>query len=91
MPTMAVDTHIFRVANRTGLAPGKTVLNVEENLLKRIPKQYLQDAHHWIILHGRYICKARKPCCDICLFMLPVNIKTKKQPKYRQTFATIFQ
>lgn len=65
-PTMAVDTHIFRVANRTGLAPGKTVLAVEKKLLKNIPVEFLQDAHHWLILHGRYICKARKPECPAC-------------------------
>ncbi len=73
-PTMAVDTHIFRVANRTGLAPGKTVLAVEHALLKRVPEEFLQDAHHWLILHGRYTCKARRPDCwqcpirDICRF-----------------------
>jgi len=66
-PTMAVDTHIFRVANRTGLAPGKTPLAVELALLKRIPAEFLQDAHHWLILHGRYVCKARKPECWRCL------------------------
>lgn len=65
-PTMAVDTHIFRVANRTGLAPGKTPLEVEQQLLKRIPKAYLMHAHHWLILHGRYICQARKPLCWQC-------------------------
>jgi endonuclease-3 len=65
-PTMAVDTHIFRVANRTGLAPGKTVLAVEKKLLKNVPAEFLQDAHHWLILHGRYVCKARKPNCPGC-------------------------
>ncbi|MFP4207798.1 MAG: endonuclease III [Wenzhouxiangella sp.] len=65
-PTMAVDTHIFRVANRTGLAPGKTVLAVEKALLKRVPALYLKNAHHWLILHGRYTCKARKPLCRQC-------------------------
>ena len=65
-PTMAVDTHIFRLANRTGLAPGKDVLEVEKRLLRRIPKEYLRDAHHWLILHGRYVCVARKPKCDEC-------------------------
>ncbi len=65
-PTMAVDTHIFRLGNRTGLAPGKTPLEVEQKLLKRIPAQYLHDAHHWLILHGRYVCTARKPHCDRC-------------------------
>ena len=65
-PTMAVDTHIFRLANRTGLAPGKDVVEVEKRLLRRIPKEYLRDAHHWLILHGRYVCVARKPKCDKC-------------------------
>ena len=65
-PTMAVDTHIFRVSNRTGLAPGKTPLEVEQKLLKRIPAHYLVDAHHWLILHGRYVCQARKPQCEAC-------------------------
>lgn len=65
-PTIAVDTHIFRVANRTGLAPGKTVLEVEKKLLKRVPKEYQHDAHHWLILHGRYTCIARKPRCGSC-------------------------
>jgi len=65
-PTMAVDTHIFRVANRTGLAPGKTVRAVEDALLKRVPPEFLQDAHHWLILHGRYVCKARAPACPSC-------------------------
>lgn len=64
--TMAVDTHIFRVANRTGIAPGKTVLAVEKGLLKCVPKAYLLDAHHWMILHGRYVCQARKPRCGSC-------------------------
>jgi len=66
-PTIAVDTHLFRLGNRTGLAPGKTPLEVERNLEKRIPKVYLQHAHHWLILHGRYICKARKPDCPSCI------------------------
>ncbi len=65
-PTMAVDTHIFRVSNRTGLAPGKTPLAVEKALLKRVPAAYLKDAHHWLILHGRYTCQARKPLCGQC-------------------------
>ena len=65
-PTMAVDTHIFRMGNRTGLAPGKTPYEVEMQLLKRIPQQYLVDAHHWLILHGRYVCQARKPQCWQC-------------------------
>lgn len=65
-PTIAVDTHIFRVGNRTGLAPGKTPRDVENGLLKVVPEQFRQHAHHWLILHGRYICKARKPQCHIC-------------------------
>jgi len=65
-PTMAVDTHLFRLGNRTGLAPGKTPLAVELKLLKRIPPAYLVDAHHWLILHGRYVCQARKPLCWQC-------------------------
>ena len=65
-PTMAVDTHIFRVGNRTGLATGKTPLAVEMQLMKRIPASYLVDAHHWLILHGRYVCQARKPLCWQC-------------------------
>ncbi|MEL0169077.1 MAG: endonuclease III [Pseudomonadaceae bacterium] len=65
-PTMAVDTHIFRVSNRTGIAPGKTVLAVEKQLLKHVPKEFLVDAHHWLILHGRYVCKARTPQCGSC-------------------------
>ncbi|MFT3756022.1 MAG: endonuclease III [Pseudoxanthomonas sp.] len=73
-PTIAVDTHIFRVSNRTGLAPGKDVRAVEDKLLKVVPDQFKLDAHHWLILHGRYVCKARKPDCpqcvirDLCLF-----------------------
>ena len=66
-PTIAVDTHIFRVANRTGLAPGKTPLAVELGLLKAVPPAYRKDAHHWLILHGRYVCKARKPECWRCV------------------------
>jgi endonuclease III len=65
-PTIAVDTHIFRVANRTGLAPGKTVRAVEEKLLKVVAPEFRRDAHHWLILHGRYICKARRPQCPVC-------------------------
>jgi endonuclease-3 len=66
-PTMAVDTHIFRVGNRTGLAPGKTPLEVELKLEKRVPERYRLHAHHWLILHGRYVCKARKPDCPVCI------------------------
>ncbi|WP_349573400.1 endonuclease III [Azotobacter salinestris] len=64
--TMAVDTHIFRVSNRTRIAPGKNVLEVERKLIRLVPKEYLLDAHHWLILHGRYVCKARKPLCGSC-------------------------
>lgn len=66
-PTMAVDTHIFRVGNRTGLAPGKDVLAVEQMLEKRVPEPYRLHAHHWLILHGRYVCKARRPDCPVCV------------------------
>ncbi|MEZ5877230.1 MAG: endonuclease III [Tepidamorphaceae bacterium] len=66
-PTIAVDTHIFRVSNRTGLAPGKDVRVVEDNLERVVPEAYKRDAHHWLILHGRYICKARKPACNRCI------------------------
>ena len=76
-PTMAVDTHLFRLGNRTGLAPGKTPLEVEEKLLKRIPKPYLVDAHHWLILHGRYICQARKPLCWQCAVSTVCDFKPK--------------
>ena len=76
-PTMAVDTHIFRVANRTGLAPGKNVLAVEKGLLKHIPKDYLLDAHHWLILHGRYTCVARSPKCGQCLIADLCDFKEK--------------
>jgi endonuclease-3 len=65
--TIAVDTHIFRVANRTGLATGKTVRSVEDKLLKLVPPEFIQDAHHWLILHGRYVCKARNPACPTCI------------------------
>lgn len=65
-PTMAVDTHIFRVSNRTGLAPGRNPLQVEEGLMRRVPARYLVDAHHWLILHGRYVCQARQPQCGRC-------------------------
>ncbi len=76
-PTMAVDTHIFRVSNRTGLAPGKDVLAVEMALLKRVPKDYLIDAHHWLILHGRYTCKARSPDCAKCMVEPLCSFKEK--------------
>ena len=76
-PTMAVDTHIFRLGNRTGLAPGKTPLEVEKKLLKRIPAAYLVHAHHWLILHGRYICKARTPQCGQCTVAACCDFKPK--------------
>jgi len=66
-PTIAVDTHIFRVSNRTGIAPGKTPLEVEKRLLRLVPDEFKQDSHHWLILHGRYVCKARKPACPDCV------------------------
>ena len=68
-PAMAVDTHIYRVANRTGIAPGKTVRAVEDRLMRLVPKPFLRDAHHWLILHGRYTCRARKPLCDACVIV----------------------
>jgi endonuclease-3 len=74
---MAVDTHLFRLGNRTGLAPGKTPLAVELKLLKRVPKAYLVDAHHWLILHGRYICQARTPQCWQCGVSDCCDYKTK--------------
>ena len=79
-PTMAVDTHIFRVSNRTGLAKGTTVEAVEAQLLKVIPKHYLMDAHHWLILHGRYTCKARSPLCATCLVADVCAFKDKNLP-----------
>ena len=76
-PTMAVDTHIFRVGNRTGLAPGKTPYEVEMQLLRRVPADYVVDAHHWLILHGRYICQARKPLCARCAVSRYCDFKPK--------------
>jgi endonuclease-3 len=76
-PTIAVDTHIFRVSNRTGLALGKTPLQVELKLLKAVPEEFLQDAHHWLILHGRYTCKARKPNCPECIVQDLCNFRHK--------------
>ncbi len=86
-PTMAVDTHIFRVANRTGLAPGKDVRAVEDGLLKRVPAEFMQDAHHWLILHGRYVCKARKPDCPRCVIrdLCRWPDKTPGEPPCRPT------
>lgn len=76
-PTMAVDTHIFRVGNRTGLAPGKTPLAVEQQLMKRVPPAYAVDSHHWLILHGRYVCQARKPLCPRCAVVAYCDFKDK--------------
>jgi len=76
---MAVDTHIFRVSNRTGLAPGKNVLEVEKKLLKNVPREYLLDAHHWLILHGRYVCVARKPKCGSCPIEDLCDFKSKTE------------
>ena len=76
-PTIAVDTHIFRVANRTGLAPGRDVRTVEDKLVKVIPAKFKQDAHHWLILHGRYVCKARKPDCPHCVIRDLCRFKDK--------------
>ncbi len=76
-PTMAVDTHIFRLGNRTGLAPGKNVVQVEQGLLKRIPAHYMVDAHHWLILHGRYVCQARTPRCWECAVSHTCDYKPK--------------
>jgi endonuclease-3 len=78
-PTIAVDTHIFRLANRIGLAPGKTVLEVENKLLKVVPDEFKHDAHHWLILHGRYVCQARKPKCSACIIHDLCEYKDKEQ------------
>ena len=87
-PTIAVDTHIFRVSNRTGLAPGKNVLQVEQKLVKQVPAEYAVDAHHWLILHGRYVCKARNPNCaqcvliDLCGYKHKIITKTEDTPLF---------
>jgi endonuclease-3 len=78
-PTIAVDTHIFRVANRTNIAPGKDVLEVEKKLLKFVPEEFRHDAHHWLILHGRYVCQARKPKCATCIIRDLCEYKGKEQ------------
>ncbi|GAA0787109.1 endonuclease III [Marinobacterium sediminicola] len=78
-PAMAVDTHIFRVSNRTRIAPGKTVLEVEKKLLRFVPKPFLIDAHHWLILHGRYVCTARKPRCGACIIEDLCEFKDKTE------------
>jgi endonuclease-3 len=80
-PTMAVDTHIFRVANRTNIAPGKTVRAVEDRLIKVVPPEFQHDAHHWLILHGRYVCIARKPKCPECLIRDLCEYKAKTRPE----------
>jgi len=87
-PTLAVDTHVFRVSNRTGLAPGTTVLDVELRLLERVPEQFLANAHHWLILHGRYICQAKRPLCEVCAVATwcdsaPKALKTPPAPVAR--------
>ena len=84
-PLIAVDTHIFRVANRTGLAPGKTVRAVEDRLARVTPAEFMQDAHHWLILHGRYVCKARKPDCPSCVLadLCDFRAKTPGEPPAR--------
>jgi len=90
-PTMAVDTHIYRVSNRTGIAPGKTVLAVEKALLKFVPKHYLLNAHHWLILHGRYVCLARSPNCKVCGIADLCDYKYKAgtlKPKLKPKSAT---
>lgn len=79
-PTIAVDTHIFRVANRTGIATGKTPLEVEKRLVRLIPDEFKKDAHHWLILHGRYVCKARKPLCRECPIVEWCEFKNKELP-----------
>ncbi len=83
--TMAVDTHIFRLGNRTGIAPGKTPLAVEQKLLKRIPSEFLVDAHHWLILHGRYVCQARKPQCGQCAVFAVCGFRDKQQMQREKT------
>ncbi len=84
-PTMAVDTHIFRVSNRTGLAPGKTPLEVEKQLLKRVPAEYAVNSHHWLILLGRYVCQARKPKCWECLVSPYCDFKPKTEAPARKS------
>jgi endonuclease III len=79
-PTIAVDTHIFRLSNRLGLAPGRNVREVEDRLMKSVPPQYVQDAHHWLILHGRYVCKARRPECERCILVDLCGYKDKPLP-----------
>jgi endonuclease-3 len=80
-PTIAVDTHIFRVANRTGLAPGTNVRQVEDELAKVVPEEFLKDAHHWLLLHGRYVCVARKPKCPECVIRDVCEYTAKTKPE----------
>ena len=89
-PTIAVDTHIFRVANRPGLAPGASVREVEDKLMKAVPREFLQDAHHWLILHGRYVCKARRPDCPVCpvIDLCAYRHKTRASTDTRVRVAT---
>ncbi len=86
-PTIAVDTHIFRISNRIGLAPGKSVQQVEQNLLKWVPKEFLLDAHHWLILHGRYTCTAKKPRCGSCIIFELCEFSARKQIAREQVTA----
>ena len=86
-PTIAVDTHIFRVANRTGIAPGKNVVEVENRLLKFVPEEFRLDAHHWLILHGRYVCKARRPDCPTCPIRDVCEYKAKAKTKALEATA----
>ncbi|MDG2064729.1 MAG: endonuclease III, partial [SAR324 cluster bacterium] len=79
-PVIAVDTHIFRISNRTGLAPGDTVLQVEENLMKAVPEKWKKDAHHLLILHGRYVCKSRNPDCEHCVIVNECEHSDKTVP-----------
>ena len=92
-PTIAVDTHIFRVANRTGLAPGKDVRAVEDTLVKTVPPEYRQHAHHWLILHGRYVCKARRPECPDCVIrdLCRYRHKTPAEPSLRRHVPDLSQ
>lgn len=83
LPAMAVDTHIFRVSNRTGIAPGKTVRAVEDRLMRLVPRDFILDAHHWLILHGRYTCKARTPACSECSIVDLCDYKQKNLPDKR--------
>jgi endonuclease-3 len=89
-PTIAVDTHIFRVANRTGLAPGDNVRMVEDHLVRVVPEEYAHDAHHWLILHGRYICIARKPKCPECAILDLCEYKQKTPPEPKPARPSIF-